>query len=140
MTVHPHELLSAYADGELTGDDAHRVAEHLATCTECARELALIRSLGAAMIMEAQRKGTGGGDLWPGVHRRLTQPVGWILVVAGVAVWAALALVEWFRTDSVTIEWLATTAIGIGVALLVVAIGHQQFREWRESPYKDLHK
>jgi anti-sigma factor RsiW len=139
MTQHPLTDISAYADGELAAQDMARIECHLAECTECARELALIKSMGAVMAQETRRR-AGRESVWPGVHRRLTQPIGWILVVAGVAVWGALAVVEWFRAGALTPEWLATTAIGIGLALIVVAIGHQQYREWRESPYKDVDK
>lgn len=137
MNEHPLEAISAYADGELSGAERERVERHLAGCTECARELALIRSMGDAM---ARQRETETRDMWPGVHRRITQPIGWILVAAGVVVWIALALTEWFRQGTITPEWLASTAIGIGVALLAVGVGHQQYREWRESPYKDVER
>lgn len=137
MTEHPLAAISAYADGELTAAEAQRIEGHLAECTECARELALIKSMGEAMVHATKRRDEGP-DLWPSVHRRLTQPIGWILTVSGVTVWLALAVTEWFRAGSLTAEWLATTAIGIGIALLMVGVGYQQYREWRESPYKDV--
>lgn len=141
MTEHPLKEISAYADGELSAAEMERVERHLAACTECSRELALIRSMGAAMVQHT-RQGVGPPDagVWSGVHRRITQPIGWILIVAGAAIWTALAVVEWFRVGELTLEWIASTAIGIGVALLVVAIGYQQYREWRVSPYKDIDK
>ncbi|MDR9451744.1 MAG: zf-HC2 domain-containing protein, partial [Acidimicrobiia bacterium] len=37
--THPSELLSALLDGELTGDEEVRIAEHLATCSGCREEL-----------------------------------------------------------------------------------------------------
>lgn len=137
MNEHPLEAISAYADGELSGAERERVERHLAGCTECARELALIRSMGDAM---ARQREAETRDLWPGVHRRITQPIGWVLVVAGVVVWLALAIMEWFRAGELTPQWLASTAIGIGLALLVVGVAHQQYREWRESPYKDVER
>lgn len=141
MTTHPLAEISAYADGELAAADAERVERHLASCTECARELALIRTMGDAMIQDTKDgAGNRGGAMWPAVHRRITQPVGWILTIAGVAVWAALAIVEWFRAGELTLRWLSTTAVGIGIALIAVAVVHQQYREWRSSPYKDVER
>jgi hypothetical protein len=29
------------------------------------------------------------------VHRRITKPIGWILFVAGLVVWAVLGLIAW---------------------------------------------
>jgi anti-sigma factor RsiW len=137
MNGHPQELLSAYADGELAPAEALRVEEHLATCTECARELAINRTLGGAMrSTETDRP---GGGIWEGVHRRITQPVGWMLILSGVAVWVGLAVVAWFR-EAMTWEWLLVTAMGVGFLLLLVGIGHEQYREWKTSPYKDIER
>ncbi|HJR62368.1 MAG TPA: zf-HC2 domain-containing protein [Gemmatimonadaceae bacterium] len=136
---HPREAISAYADGELTAAEEERVEAHLAHCTECARELALIKAMGEAMSQGVQST-TAQRGIWHQVHRRITQPIGWLLVSSGVAIWVALALVEWFRSRSLTPAWLATTAVGIGVALIAVAVGYEQLREWRDSPYKDIER
>lgn len=139
MTLtHPRELLGAYADGELAADANHRIETHLAACTECAREIALIRNLGGAVRngvkLERQR------SVWDGVHRRLTRPIGWLLVVTGVGIWIAIAVLEWFRSGELTLEWLAATAVAIGVVLLAVGVGYEQYRDWKESRYKDIER
>jgi anti-sigma factor RsiW len=136
MTTHPHELLGAYADGELDAADTARVAEHLTRCTECARELALIRSMGGAMrsmVNQTEPRGT-----WDAVHRRITRPVGWLLVVAGVAIWLALAIADWYRSRVLSWEWLAGSAVAIGLVLLAAGIGYEQYREWRETRYRNV--
>jgi len=137
MTRHPLESISAYADGELPAHERAAVEHHLADCTECTRELALIRSMGEAMLNETQRARVPE-RLWTRVHRRITQPLGWLLVVAGVAVWMALGLTEWLRAGELTWVWLATTAIGIGAALLMTGIAFAQYQEWRNSPYREI--
>jgi predicted anti-sigma-YlaC factor YlaD len=38
--THPDDLLSAYLDGEVWGDERATIAEHLAACEGCRRELA----------------------------------------------------------------------------------------------------
>lgn len=134
---HPEEKLSAYADGELPASEADSVEAHLETCTECRRELAAIETMGDAMST-ASAEGTG--SVWDRVRRRIVRPAGWLLLAAGVAVLAALAMVEWFRTGSLTPEWLATTAVGVGIALLAVNIGWEQYREWKQSPYRDVQR
>lgn len=136
MNRHPHELLGSYADGELDAAQTAAVAEHLQNCTECAREIALIRSMGGAMrgmVNTAPER-----DVWDGVHRRLTRPIGWVLFTAGVAVWVAMALVEWYRARELTWEWLALSAVGIGLALLFVGVAHEQYRDWKTTRYKDI--
>lgn len=134
---HPEEELSAYADGELPAEEAESVEAHLETCTECRRELAAIETMGDAM--SAEDTGEAGG-VWDGVRRRIVRPAGWSLVVAGAVVLAALALVEWFRTGSLTPEWLAATAVGVGIGLLALNIGWEQYREWKQSPYRDVQR
>jgi anti-sigma factor RsiW len=136
MNQHPHELLGAYADGELDAAQTAQVAQHLTKCTECARELALIRSMGGAMrtlVNSTQSRG-----IWETVHRRLSRPIGWLLMLAGVAVWTTLAVVEWYRSRELTWEWMAGSAVVIGVVLLAVGIGYEQYREWKETRYRDV--
>jgi anti-sigma factor RsiW len=137
MNTHPQEALSAYADGELTAEEARRIEAHLDGCTECARELALIRTMGGAM----RTMSTEGrhGDVWEGVNRRIARPIGWLLVLAGVLVWTGLGIVSWFR-QTLTVEWLAITAVGVGVAMLAIGIAHEQYREWKDSPYRNIER
>jgi anti-sigma factor RsiW len=137
MTLHPTELLGAYADGELPPEAAARVEAHLEACTECGRELALIRTLGGAM-REMETTGRTP-SAWERVHGRITRPVGWTLLLAGAAVWAGIAIAAWFR-QSLTLEWLAGTAVAVGVLMLLVGIGHEQYRAWRTSPYRDIER
>ena len=135
---HPRNLLGAYADGELTAEETARVAQHLTTCTECNREVALIRSMGGlvrGMVSDTKPRG-----LWGAVHARITQPIGWILLVAGVAVWVAMAVWEWYQVRSLSVPWLTKSAIWIGVALIAVGIGYEQLRDWKETRYKDVQR
>jgi anti-sigma factor RsiW len=137
MTAHPREQLTAYADGELDLSSASEIERHLAICTECARELAIVRSLkGAVKEMQSMQREK---DLWSGIHRRLTKPIGWILILAGTAVWMALAAIQFFRQE-LTIEWLAASALLTGAALLLVGIGHEQYRQWKNERYKDVER
>jgi anti-sigma factor RsiW len=138
MTTHPREQLSAYADGELDRTTAAEVDRHLETCTECARELSIVRKLKGAM--QDMQNSRSEQDLWSGVHRRLTAPIGWLLIVAGTVMWAALAVVRWAQTAELTPEWLGGSALLIGLVLLLVAITHQQYRAWKTERYKDVDK
>jgi anti-sigma factor RsiW len=138
MNDHPLERISAYADGEVSAEEARRVEAHLAICTECTRELALIRALGGAMkssLRERPRR-----SAWSRVHRSITTPVGWLLFVAGVSVWGALALIEWFQAGELSVRWLSSTAVGVGVVLIGVGIGYEQYRAWKDEPYKHIER
>jgi anti-sigma factor RsiW len=135
MNVHPREQLSAYVDGELPPDDAAAVERHLRDCTECARELTIMRDMGGAMrTMSTRYRGRG---VWNGVHRRITRPVGWLFILVGVAVWAWLAVSRWSQQE-LTLEWAAGTAVVVGLVLLLLSLGYEQYRDWRETRYKDV--
>jgi anti-sigma factor RsiW len=135
VSGHPGPLLSAYADGELREAERAEIEAHIARCTECARELALIRSMGG--MMREIRSATSGPSVWRAVDRKINRPVGWILVILGTLLWAGLALVAWFR-QALTWEWAAITAIGVGLLMIGVGVGLEQYREWKRSPYKEL--
>lgn len=42
---HPEENLTAYASGQLTGDEAQKVEQHLKACESCRKELHRLRQL-----------------------------------------------------------------------------------------------
>jgi anti-sigma factor RsiW len=138
MREHPLDRIGAYADGELGAAERQAVEAHLRACTECTRELALIRTMGGAMREALDDQ--PATSVWGTVQRRIARPVGWLLFVAGVVVWAALAALEWYRERSLTLEWLAATAVGIGLALLFVGVASEQYREWKDTPYKDVQR
>jgi anti-sigma factor RsiW len=136
MNTHPHEMLGAYADGELNAAATAEVAGHLTKCTECAREVALIRSMGGAMrqlVNDAPPRG-----VWDGVHRRITRSLAWMLILAGAAIWAGLVVVHWYRSRELSWEWMALSAVFIGGVLLAISIGYEQYREWKETRYRDV--
>jgi anti-sigma factor RsiW len=137
MSRHLGPRLSAYMDGELAADEAAAIERHLLECTECSRELAIMNTLGGAMRTMTSR--TSQRSVWDRVHRRLTQPAGWILLVAGAVIWAALALVAWARAE-LTIEWVAATGVATGLLLLLAGLGYEQYREWKETRYKDVQR
>jgi len=47
--THPHELLSAHLDGELSRDEATAVAEHLGGCKPCRVELEALAEVRSAV-------------------------------------------------------------------------------------------
>lgn len=138
MNHHPRNLLGAYADAELDAARTAQVAEHLTRCTECARELALIRSLGGAM--RAMANDTKPRGIWDGVHRRISRPIGWLLVIVGAALWTGLAAMEWFRSRELSAEWLGMSALWIGIGLIAIGVAYEQYREWKETRYKDVQR
>lgn len=137
MNGHPREELSAFLDGELEPEIAADVERHLYMCTECSRELAIMRGLGGAMRTTTSRQ--GNRSVWDVVHRRITRPVGWLLLLAGLAIWAGLAAVAWWRAE-LTLEWISATGVAAGLILLLLGIGYEQYSDWKATRYKDVER
>jgi anti-sigma factor RsiW len=136
MSGHPREQLSAWLDGELPAGQAAAVEGHLRECTECSRELALMRMLGGAMRDFTPRRQR---SVWLDVQRRIARPAGWLLLLAGLAVWAGLSLVAWWRAE-LNLEWIAGTGVAAGLIVLLASLGHEQYREWKETRYRDVER
>jgi len=92
------KLVGAFADGELPGDEARTVQEHLRTCARCQRELALQQALSRALAQEPAGEASAalrrrieqlGRPAWRDrtflSSRRWTAPAAAALVVIGIA-------------------------------------------------------
>jgi anti-sigma factor RsiW len=134
------EELMAYLDGELGEADRRRVDAHLAQCTECHRELVIFRELKGDLGAMRFREERAVGAAWDAVARRIMRPAGWVLLVAGVLVWAAYAV--WAFATAPTAPWekLMIAAIAVGVTLLLASVGLERLQDWRTDPYRDIEK
>lgn len=86
--THPDELLSAHLDGELGDAERRQVADHLAECERCRREIselaearALVRALPLLELPMNLAAGAGLREPVP-LHRR---PLTWIGIAAAAA-------------------------------------------------------
>jgi hypothetical protein len=64
-----HELVDAFADGELPPDEAAKFREHLVGCAECQRELHDLMMLSAVMQTHASALDSKAGMRGPGVTK-----------------------------------------------------------------------
>jgi anti-sigma factor RsiW len=124
------ELLSALADGELTGAAAWRLRRHVRTCARCTAELAALEETRAAVrrrspspaphLFSARSRGAPP-DFWPSVSHRLdgidaaralerrTRPprLHWMAVSALLALLLAVAVFLALRPAPVLPAWAA---------------------------------
>lgn len=93
--THLGELLSAYLDGELAGDEHNRVTTHLAVCTGCQEDLAGLHQARAAVrglpILEAP--GWVGPTAVAEAPSR--HPVAWVAAVAAAVLVATIGIATW---------------------------------------------
>jgi anti-sigma factor RsiW len=85
---HVSELLSPYVDGQVSPEERQRVEAHLASCAECAAELADLRALKAALSRLPQRAVPRSFAIGPRALRpaALSGAVGgWVRALSSVA-------------------------------------------------------
>jgi hypothetical protein len=134
------EVLMRYLDGELAPPDRQRVEQLLAGATEIQRELMVYRHIHEDLSEIRLRTGGGRRSVWERVNQRLTRPMGWLFLCAGVGSW--LLYLAWVYLSSATPTWekLMSSAIVIGVLLLFASVIHDRYREWLTDPYRDVER
>ena len=106
MRIHGEgELISAYLDGELSGEEAGAVQEHISSCPVCREEHASLRTAKSLLAraprramppeLVAQIEGRLMRPLWRQVLDKLLPP-GPVMVPAGAFAAAALLAMVWF--------------------------------------------
>lgn len=122
-------MITGYLDGELPPPHKARLEEHLASCSECARELAELAEL-KKELSQMEFKEPTDEELeryWRGVYNRLERGVGWALVSVGailVLCWGAFQLIEeMMRDPDVALALkVGVVALVIGAVILFVSI------------------
>jgi anti-sigma factor RsiW len=135
------ELLSAYLDGELTQAAAQRVRIHLEDCAECRAAYAELEKL---RRVTAEMKFAGPPeDKMSELEQKLSvqapRRIGWLLLVAGFAVWAAYAAYLFVVDPKLaTFEKLTTGAMVIGLVLLLISVLRQRLLEMPHDRYRGV--
>jgi hypothetical protein len=129
-----------YLDGELPPSERRRVEAELSGSTELQRELAIFTAMQTDLRELSFRPTLRRDGLWDQVNRRLTRPVGWILLVVGGAVWAGYGAYVFYTSPAELLEKLSTGAVVIGILLLLASVVWEQYQDWIEDPYKDVHR
>ncbi len=134
-----HEALMRYLDGEVSVEERTIIETAVASSTELQRDVAIFGAMKEglqAMTFDLDRD----DSVWGAVHRRLTRPVGWLLVAGGFAVWAAYGSYLYLVSAIDPWEKLATSAIGVGILLLFVSVIYERYKEWLVDPYRDVYR
>lgn len=135
-----HEELMRFIDGELAPAEHGRVDEIVRGSTELQREVALFRAVKEDFQDLSFDPGDRRGSVWDEVDRRLTRPVGWILVAVGALAWIAYGVYVFFVTPGNPWEKLGAAAVVIGILILLASVIVERYRDWRHDPYRDVYR
>ena len=134
-----HEELMAYIDGELPPERARAVEAELETSTELRREHALfsrmksdLQELGSDMRMDP--------TVWTGVSRRIARPLGWVVFLIGLGVWLAYGIYSYLTGADAMWEKLATSAVVIGLGMLLLSAIIDRVHDLKTDPYRHIHQ
>jgi hypothetical protein len=136
----PHDTLMRYLDGELPPDERREVEAALAGSTELRRELALYRTLHEDLAGISFDRRQIRDSIWGRVNRRLARPIGWLLVALGALGWSAHVIYIYFTSTVSPLEKILTSAVVIGVLLLLATVIHDRYREYLTDPYRHLER
>ncbi|HSG48071.1 MAG TPA: hypothetical protein VLA43_09685 [Longimicrobiales bacterium] len=134
-----HEDLMRFLDDELRPEERVRVEAALAGSTELQRELAIFRAM-RADLMALPGPSRSGSSVWGAVSRRLTRPVGWVLMVGGFLVWTGFGIWVYATSPANPVEKLAVGALGIGFLILLTSAILDRLQEWKGDPYRDIER
>jgi hypothetical protein len=134
------EVLMMYLDGELPPDERRRVEAAMEASTELRREAAIFRAMREDLAGLSFDRRVGRDSVWGRVNRRLTRPIGWILVMLGIVAWVAHFAYEYFTSAAPSWQKMATSAVVIGVLLLFASVIYDRYRELLSDPYRNVER
>ncbi|MEZ4417340.1 MAG: hypothetical protein R3E10_16420 [Gemmatimonadota bacterium] len=129
-----------YLDGELSPEEAVRIEGELASSTELQRDIALFQAMKADLQQLSFDPQLLDGSVWERVHRRLTRPIGWMLILLGAVVWISYGTWMYSRSSIALWEKMATGGVVLGIVLLFATVLYERYRHWQVDPYKDVYR
>jgi len=149
LTVHPpcgrrfaEELLSGYLDDALTQGDDQRVRLHLEDCPNCraqVEEMSKLREVTMSTRFVEPRD-----DQWDerprGTASRLSRGVGWLLVVAWLAIVAGFAAWQFATSpEALTLKTFVFAGV-LGVVLLFLSVVIDRVKAMKTDRYRGIEK
>lgn len=134
-----HEELMRYLDGELPPERASEVEAAMETSTELRREYVVFRRM-KADLEELGAEMDAEHTVWATVNQKLTRPVGWVLFLIGLAVWVGYGVYAYLTGADALWEKLATSAVVVGLAMLLLSAIVDRVRDLKTDPYREIRR
>lgn len=148
MTCHDYKhLMMGYLDDELSAEQKGRFEEHLAACSECAKELEEFKRLKAITdeVTLVEPEDRLWHDYWDNIYNRIERGLGWIIFsVAGIllVIYGGFKLIEELIKDP-TVAFLlkaALLALVVGIAIMFVSVLRERLYFWRKDRYRNVRR
>jgi hypothetical protein len=134
-----NESLMRYLDGEAAPEERAQIDAAVADSTELQRDLAVFRTIKSDL--QAMTFGLANDhSVWGAVHRRITRPLGWLLISAGFLTWVVYGSYLYIASAIDPLEKLATSAIGLGIIFLLGTVIYERRKEWLTDPYRNVYR
>ena len=134
-----HEELMRYIDGELGPERMRAVEAALEADTELRRDHLLYTRMKTDLgtLGEDMRE---GDTVWTPVSRAIARPLGWVLFIVGSVLWMAYGVYAYLTSAEAMWQKLATSAIVVGLAMLLLSAVLDRLRDLRTDPYREIER
>ncbi|NNM32896.1 MAG: hypothetical protein HKO53_07500 [Gemmatimonadetes bacterium] len=133
------EDLMRYLDGELTPEERSGIEERLSASSELRREMAIYSAM-RDDLRDLSFVPHGGGSVWDRIRGRITRPIGWALTGVGTATWVGYGIWVFLTSQTAIGAKLATSAVAIGILVLLADVIFERYKEYGTDPYRDVHR
>ena len=140
-------MICLYHDGELDEKDKKIVEQHIEECQECRKEFEEMKKLEEVMdTMELKQPPKEAWEKYESsVYNRLERNIGWIFLSIGAMIFlffGGYKLVEGIIKEPgfPLILKIGILAALIGVVVLIVSLGREQFFSYKRERYKEVKK
>jgi predicted anti-sigma-YlaC factor YlaD len=148
MTCQDHkDLMMAYLDDELDDEQKRAFEAHVASCSDCAKDLEEFKKLKRMTdcVAFVEPEDRVWDEYWNSLYNRIERGAGWILFsVAAIAllIYGGFELIETIIEDR-TVGFLAKVGVLAligGLAILFVSVLRERVYFWGRDRYKDVRK
>ncbi len=141
------DLMMAYLDNEIDDEQKRAFEEHLASCTQCTRELKEFEKLKQLTdnVKLIEPEDRIWEQYWGNVYNRVERSLGWILFsVAAIllTIYGGFELIENIIRDQ-TVGMLLKVALLVliaGLAILFVSVLRERVYFWKKDRYRDVRR
>ncbi|NOY89226.1 MAG: hypothetical protein GXO93_07560 [FCB group bacterium] len=147
MPKDKRELLAGYIDGELSDKERQELESELKKNPELKAELEEFKKLKevTGMVRYADLPDEIWENYWQSLYRKLERGLGWIFLSIGAIILISLGLYQFFKQlyiDSQTplMVKIGMTALGLGVAILLVSLGRERIFAYKRDRYREVKK